>query len=199
MVSEDDILVLDILTTKAYHVGMNKTILTKKCEWCGKTFEKPYVCAMKTWEARKFCGQECSKSYKEKTKTQRVECTCENCGKKFLMPPSKVAIGRGKNCSRECAAISKSKNTSGENSYYWNGGTHMKAGYRFIYSPNHPKKNDTGYVREHILVMEKHIGRYLEDGEIIHHMNHDKQDNRIENLMIMSKSEHSKLHGKGLI
>ena len=51
-----------------------------------------------------------------------------------------------------------------------------------------------GYVAEHRLVMEQAIGRYLEAGEVVHHINHDRGDNRIENLRLMSDSEHRAMH-----
>ena len=50
---------------------------------------------------------------------------------------------------------------------------------------------------EHRYIMEQHIGRELSRNEVVHHKNGDKRDNRIENLEIMSLSEHTKKHRDG--
>jgi SWI/SNF-related matrix-associated actin-dependent regulator 1 of chromatin subfamily A len=71
-----------------------------------------------------------------------------------------------------------------------------KDGYILINKQfNHPKNRDN-YVREHILVMEKFLGRYLEDNECVHHLDGNKKNNNIENLQLMTRSEHAKLHSK---
>lgn len=69
-------------------------------------------------------------------------------------------------------------------------------GYLKIYIPTHPHASKDGYVMEHILVMENHIGRYITQDEVVHHINHDRADNRIENLRIMTFKEHAGLHMK---
>ena len=44
--------------------------------------------------------------------------------------------------------------------------------------------------------MEKHIGRYIEKGEVVHHIDFDKTNNDINNLKLMTNSEHAKYHAK---
>jgi hypothetical protein len=52
------------------------------------------------------------------------------------------------------------------------------------------------YVFEYRLIMEKHINRLLKPYEQIHHINGNKLDDRFENLEILNKSDHQKLHGE---
>ena len=63
-------------------------------------------------------------------------------------------------------------------------------GYVLIWKPEHPFCNSTGYIMEHRFVMEQHIGRYLKQGEVVHHINKNKSDNRVENLELMEDSAH---------
>lgn len=51
----------------------------------------------------------------------------------------------------------------------------------------------------HRIIVEEHLGRKLKAEEIVHHINGDKSDNRIENLQVMTQSEHAKLHSKVVI
>lgn len=67
-------------------------------------------------------------------------------------------------------------------------------GYISVYTPGHPSANKDGYALEHVLVMEKAIGRRVKDNEVVHHKNKIKTDNRIENLMLMTRSEHTRIH-----
>lgn len=70
-----------------------------------------------------------------------------------------------------------------------------KGAYNYALVPEHPNATQNGYVLEHRIVVENSIGRLLGPGEIVHHINSIKKDNRIENLEITSQSEHASHHG----
>jgi hypothetical protein len=66
--------------------------------------------------------------------------------------------------------------------------------YIYVYDPNNPMADKRGRVLEHRYVMAKHIGRPLLSTELVHHKNEDKKDNRIINLELTDRSQHSKDH-----
>jgi hypothetical protein len=71
-----------------------------------------------------------------------------------------------------------------EENGHWRGGrTKHHAGYLMVRVLTHPRaRRSNGYVFEHILVMEQHLGRFLLPDETVHHLNGVRDDNRIENL-----------------
>ena len=52
------------------------------------------------------------------------------------------------------------------------------------------------YILEHRIIMEKIIGRKLHRWELVHHINNVRDDNKPENLKIVTRSEHTDLHNK---
>lgn len=72
----------------------------------------------------------------------------------------------------------------GKKNLMWNGGImHCDRGYISIKAPNHPYCTKFGYVREHRLVVESCLKRFLKPTECTHHINKITNDNRPENLM----------------
>jgi transposase len=99
---------------------------------------------------------------------------------------------------------------AGESSPRWTGGKYLNksTGYVYMRMRNHPMASKWGYVPEHRYVMEQHLLETkpdhpaLENGVlsrkwVIHHINENKSDNRIENLMLKEPPSHSSHHLEG--
>jgi len=87
----------------------------------------------------------------------------------------------------------KRPNMSKEKHPNWKGGKRMAHGYLTILMPNHPRAVKNGYVKNCYLIMEKHLGRFLKPNEFIHHINHIRNDDRLENLQLVNRSSHCKI------
>ena len=119
---------------------------------------------------------------------------CNECHVIFEVPQTKISSKRGCFCSRACQHKGFVRTILGPKHPRWKGGSCIDAwGYRCVVVDNHPSGRRR--IKEHRLVMEHHLGRVLASGEHVHHINHDKLDNRLENLRIMTNSEHRRLHG----
>lgn len=114
---------------------------------------------------------------------------CFHCKTGFIFKLSQLRKykGGGKFCSRNCH-YSYYRENQKEHPLYKPNGFIEKSGYRRI-------RNDEGKeTREHRYLMEKYLGRKLKKTEHVHHINHNKSDNRLENLEVLSESDHHKKH-----
>lgn len=89
----------------------------------------------------------------------------------------------------------------GSRNHFWRGGRIVDAdGYILIKKNDHPFGTSNGYVREHRLVMESKLDRYLMPEEVVHHINGVNDDNRPENLELFeSNAQHLKAELTGKI
>ena len=104
-------------------------------------------------------------------------------------------LGRKPRTDEQRAKLSAAQRGRRKRNYDFGGHEKLRSdGYVKVYVPDHPHATADGYVMKHTLVMERHIGRYLEDDEVVHHINHVRDDNRLENLSLMKKHDHQTMH-----
>lgn len=131
---------------------------------------------------RRYCSPTC---YHQARRDAVPDVQCPTCQTMFR--PRSTGRGiRRTYCSDDCKKIGQ-RHSGHPN---WTGGRGLdQAGYIRVQLP------DGSRPREHRLVMEAQLGRPLEPYEHVHHLNHDKTDNRPENLEVLGAREHALLHG----
>lgn len=130
---------------------------------------------------------------------------CDNCASDFTRDVSQMSSKRLNNsvkhfCSKcryaigEASAKKKKENTAaniGNRLMTSHGYIEVCVGHNSLYSGV-----KSGYIREHVKVMQDYLGRKLEDGEVVHHIDGDKTNNTINNLDLCSVQEHNKAHAQ---
>jgi hypothetical protein len=174
---------------------MKKRII---CKYCKKVFfNYSYL-----YQKIKYCSRKCY--YKDRVgykHTQKAKLKMSKAlkGKKFTEEHKQNVKKAQIEYYKRNPNIQK-----GKNNHFWKGGKFKNTqGYIMIKNHNHPFRNNSNYVSEHRLIMEKKIKRYLTPIEVVHHkgikylMNdiRNRQDNRIKNLeLFANESEHRKFH-----
>ena len=136
---------------------------------------------------------------------------CKECKQKARIERNPKAIlktGKPKFCCFKCYSVWKKKNPmSSERAKEISKLRKITCGWK---RPDVAKRNykngfwitSQGYVGlihegketlKHRVVMEEHLGRKLNSDEHVHHINGDKQDNKLTNLELLSNSEHAKI------
>lgn len=121
-----------------------------------------------------------------------VEIQCPHCLSLYLRTTkqlNQVVKRSGKWICKSCTTSAKNKS---KGKPVGSTRIHNTTGYVL-------EKTETGWVRQHVFVVEKNIGRSLVGDEVVHHINGIKTDNSIDNLLLMTHSEHSILHNTGRV
>lgn len=104
-------------------------------------------------------------------------------------------MGREQTAETKRKISESRKKYTRENATTWKGGRRINhKGYIEVFMPEHHRARGNGYVFEHIVVAEIKVGRNINRGENVHHIDHDKQNNSPDNLEVMDASEHTKNH-----
>jgi hypothetical protein len=121
-----------------------------------------------------------------------VKCACGKCDVMI-----REFNDRGERRTHFLSHQSKNKTVhSGKDHWHYKTGKWKQDGYVYVKNPEHPRARKDGYILEHILVLEKKLGRYLTDNEHSHHINRIRDDNRPENLTVLTSSKHVIHHNK---
>ena len=150
------------------------------------------------WSACIDCGKQ---RWVEYIKGAPVRKRCHPCASST--PEYRTQAGqksKGRIMS-EKTKLAMSKARMGDKNPAWVGGRVKQYGYIMVkLQPDdffYAMVKESGYVFEHRLIMAQSLSRCLHPWEVVHHKNGIKDDNRIENLELMTKGNHSKDHSTG--
>lgn len=116
-----------------------------------------------------------------------VEQSCEGCGATFLA----FKRDRRRFCGKSCSGRANAPRLTGALNNRYNGGLCEHDGRLWVVC------RDGSQVTYARALMMGHLGRLLGPWECVHHVNEDPADDRLENLMVMSRAEHARHHMMG--
>ena len=159
-----------------------------ECSQCGAGFKR--------WKSQRrggnaFCCYECKAKHQKGKHIGGNTEVCVICEKEFFVRLSAVSKGR-KCCSWGCMRLFK-KTLTGEKSARWGTGVY-KHSKGYLEQPITAKKGRAKRMLQHRRVVEEFEGRKLTENEVVHHVDGDKTNNGIENLEVMTRSDHARLH-----
>jgi hypothetical protein len=140
-------------------------------------------------------------AYKGTKNVKFIWSACIDCGKERWVL-QRMGVPLTQRCAR-CAQKRCPRRLYGAENPLWKGGRHINDGgyVEIILTPDdffYPMvRLGNRRVLEHRLVMARHLGRLLQRWECVHHKNGVKDDNRIENLDLTTKSQHHRDHNRG--
>ena len=135
-------------------------------------------------------GKRCYRCHPGGLKRNGEMRPCRQCGKEIYVQPNAAERGEGRFCSYACK--NEAQRSKGPGHRY-----RRPDGYIAIYYPSHPDAGANRFVLEHRLVAEQKYGRRILPTEHVNHINGIRDDNRPENLEVMTPSAHAYIsHGQ---
>lgn len=132
--------------------------------------------------------------FEESRAEEMINVECSQCGGSLYRFPSQLKQKYGAFCDRHCLGKYRTEKLTGQYAANYKTGSRRNRNYIEVEANWHPNANARGYVFLHRLVAEVIIGRFLNEDEIVHHVDHNSRNNHWSNLKVMKQSEHALLH-----
>lgn len=158
-------------------VMYNGDMAIVNCKLCNKEiYRRPSSLKI---HSLSFCSKFCEFEYKKSLRPE-ANCICKNCGKEFRTNPAYIRRTPNQNrfCSYECHHTFM-RGEVRESEYI------DASGYKIVLGLTCEKRT-----RYHRWIMEEKLGRKLKKTEHVHHINGNRLDNRLENLMVLDEKVH---------